>query len=497
MRNTITVLSFLLLSCFIYAQNDFCANAIVLTPSNTCVFTAGTFSGATITSPSPSCAPNAVQDVWYQFVATDPTMSVFLSASGGLNHGFEILRASCDGLTVVCVNNNNSGTSETNLSNNYVVGETYYIRVLNVAGNLSLAGFEICIQSFPTPGNDSCANATLLSASSNCVFTTGSFSGSSISSTAPSCAPNAVQDVWYRFVATDPTMSVFLSASGGLNHGFEILRASCDGSTVVCVNNNNSGTSETNLSNNYVVGETYYVRVLNVAGNLSLASFEICIQSFPTPANDSCANATNLIPSASCITLPVTFTGSGTVGAAPSCAPNSSQDVWYKFTAPLSSLFVQLTAASGVNHGFEVYEGSCDGSVITCMNNFNSGTGESASFTTLTAGTTYYVRVFNFSQGLSMGTFGICAFNSVLNTADFAFTDLQLYPNPVAETLYLDQIPLDGAYYFIFNQMGQKIMEGGLKQHAIIVTDLTSGIYFVKILAENGKSEVAKKFIKL
>jgi hypothetical protein len=232
------ILIFNLLTFFIsYSQNDLCSNAISLTPTLSCTNpTIGTFSGSTISSTAPSCAPNSLQDVWYSFVATDPTMRVLLSATNGVNHSFEILDGTCSGTSLVCVNNNGVSSSESYLNNNYVVGQTYYIRVLNVAASLSTANFGICVQNYPTPSNDLCQNAISLTPSTTCNYSTATFSGSSISNPTPSCALNSSQDIWYSFVATDPTMSIRLQAASGLNHAFEIFESSCTGTSTVCTN---------------------------------------------------------------------------------------------------------------------------------------------------------------------------------------------------------------------------------------------------------------------
>ena len=108
-------------------------------------------------------------------------------------------------------------------------------------------------------------------------MTTGTFSGSSISTAAPNCASGSSQDVWYSFVATDPTMSVFVQTTGSLNVGFEIIQNSCTAAGFACTNNNQGGFNESFIGNSFVVGQTYYIRVLNTAGNLTTATFNICV----------------------------------------------------------------------------------------------------------------------------------------------------------------------------------------------------------------------------
>ncbi len=477
--------------------NDLCENAISLTPSSSCVATSGTFSGSSIAPNATACGATVQQDVWYKFVATDPTMSVFLSATSGLNHGFEIFKGSCDGTSLQCVNFNPANNSESLLENYYIVGETYYVRVINFGGGVSLANFTICIQAFPSPSNDVCSNAIILTPRSSCVSTNVTFSGSSINPSAPACGATIRQDVWYQFVATESTMSIFLSATSGLNHGFELYKGSCTSASILCVNSNPANNSESNMNNNYVVGETYFVRVLNLNGNLSLATFNICVQAFPPPINDLCANATSLTITTNCQTVPATFNGSGSAGLSPICGSNSIQDVWYKFVAPMSEITVRLAAASGVNHGMELYEGNCSGTVLSCVNAAVTGSLESATYSSLIVGVTYYIRIFNANQGLSLGAFGICAFNTMLSSHEATIAEVLMYPNPVATSLYFDGLAINQGKYFIYNQIGQKIEDAKLLQNEINVSGLSSGIYFIKITDSKGVIRLTKKFIKL
>lgn len=146
MKNNYILFFTLLAFSFSYTQNDLCSNAISITPTTTCSYVTGTFSGSSISSAAPSCTPNSLQDVWYSFLATDPTMSVGLQANSSVNHAFEIFQGSCSGTSLVCVNNNSASFGEFYANNNFVVGQTYYVRVLNASGNLTTANFGICVQ---------------------------------------------------------------------------------------------------------------------------------------------------------------------------------------------------------------------------------------------------------------------------------------------------------------------------------------------------------------
>ncbi len=398
-------------SVFAAFGQDECANATTLTPGATCVNTTGSFSGMTISSTAPACASSASQDVWFKFTATDSTMRISLTAQSNLNHGFELIQGSCGGTVLQCVNNNGTGVSEGYFSNTFIPGQVYYIRVFNVSASVSTLTFGICIQNYPVPANDLCVNATTLTPAAACNYTIGTFSGAMMNGGIPSCGTTATQDVWYKFTATDSTMRISLDAVSGLNHGFEIIQGSCNGPVLQCVNNNNTNVSEGYFANNFIPGQVYYVRVFNVSSFLSVLTFGICIQNYPVPANDRCVNATTLTPSAVCNYTIGTFSGAMMNGGIPSCATSASQDVWYKFTATDSTMRISLDAVSGLNHGFEIIQGSCNGPVIQCVNNNSINVSEGYFYYNFIPGQVYYVRVFNASSYLSVLTFGICIQN--------------------------------------------------------------------------------------
>ncbi len=388
--------------------NDDCATATTLTPTTTCGYVYGTFSGAMMSGTTPACAPNTSQDVWYKFTATDSTMSITLSAESGLNHGFELIQGGCNGTVLQCINATSSSYSEYYFNNNFIPGQEYHIRVFNTSSGLTTSTFGICLRNYPSPANDDCATATTLTPTTTCGYVYGTFSGAMMNGTTPACAPNTSQDVWYKFTATDPTMSITLSAESGLNHGFELIQGGCNGTVLQCINATGASYSEYYFDNNFVPGQEYYIRVFNTSSGLNTSTFGICLRKYPSPVNDACANATELTPNNTCSNTSGTFSGALMDGGTPSCATSASQDVWYKFTATTTSMTVQLAGISGLNHGFQVFQGSCNGTEVICHNQNGSGSSESASLTLLTIGQTYFVRVFNTSSGLTTTSFSIC-----------------------------------------------------------------------------------------
>lgn len=388
--------------------NNLCQNATTLFPNPTCTYTTGTFSGAMKNGGTPSCAPNASQDVWYKFTATDKTMGISLSEVQGLNHGFEIIQGGCNGTVLQCVNNVPAYNSESYINNNFSVGQEYYIRVFNVAAPLSSSTFGICIRNFRSPVNDLCENATTITPATSCTTLIGTFSGALSQNGPSSCGLSASQDVWYKFIATDKTLGITLSEVQGLNHGFEIITGGCNGNVWQCVNNTPSYNSENYFYNNFTIGQEYYIRVFNAAEFLSQSSFNICIQRFPSPINDLCADARELTPYTTCNETYGFFSGSMLEDNAPSCAAQAVQDIWYKFKATTTTMSVQLFAVTGMNHAFQLFDGGCGGASLGCINQNGSGGQEMSTFTNLVVGQMYYIRVLNASNTLSYGNFMIC-----------------------------------------------------------------------------------------
>jgi len=382
--------------------NDLCANATTLTPGLTCNFTSGNFTNASLDGAAAACASGALQDVWYKFTATDATMGIELSADGG-NPALQIYQGGCNGTVVAC-SNNLTGATESYFNNNFVVGQQYYIRILESVPQSTTRTFSICVKKYPTPVNDLCSNATQLTPGLTCSYTAGTFSGSLLDGGTAVCAPNTLQDAWYKFTATDVTMGIDVSAEGG-NPAIEIYQGGCNGTVVACSNSNN-GFFESYSNNNFIVGQQYYIRVIESIQQLTTRTFSICVKRYPAPANDLCANAVQLAPSSSCSYVAGTFSGSLPTGSVSTCAPTAAQDAWYKFTATSATMSIQVSAETG-NPALEIYQGSCNGNIVACDNS-DTNFFESYSGTNFIVGQQYYIRVIESVMQLATHTFSIC-----------------------------------------------------------------------------------------
>ena len=155
---------------------------------------------------------------------------------------------------------------------------------------------------------------------------------------------------------------------------------------------------------------------------------------------------------------------------------------------------VQLTGGNGVNHGFQVYEASCSGTVINCMSQVGTSATEIVNLTNLTVGTTYLIRVFNVNATLTTAAnFVVCVYNNALNVAEIALADLRLYPNPV-QTELTWTTPVDFNSYTIVNALGQTVRQGVLTAASLDVSNLPQGAYWIRL--SDDTQSVVRPFVK-
>ena len=214
--------------------------------------------------------------------------------------------------------------------------------------------------------------------------------------------------------------------------------------------------------------------------------------------NDLCSNAATLTPALTCTATSGSFNGALLDGTVSACAPNASQDVWYRFTAGNPSLSITVTNSIniGLDLGLELYASDCTGSPIACINqgNANSG-GEFYSYGSFQVGTTYYIRVFNVSQNLSTGNFSICVQGQVLGTDTNVLNAVKVTPNPVRDILKVSNWDgLDGFSYQIINLQGQIVEQNKLSQEVINTNNLSKGLYVLRLFDQT--KELKIKFIK-
>jgi glucose/arabinose dehydrogenase len=447
---SLIALPFFFCPYFLFSQSDICAAPTSISSSTTCItgtsqLTGQTLSGKTQSSPNvaSTCAGTPGADVWYSFVAQEAAPTISLSALGtgfqtAASKVFIQIFATCGGASLSCAASAGTAgvtTFSTTLAS-LTPGTTYLIRIytLTVAPGGANWGYTICVTD-PVPANDNCAGAIALNSGSTCTNTSGYVVGSTLTGGIPAPACGApTYDVWYRFTAqtTNPTITI----SGNTNFTnphIQLLSGACGGQANVSCSA--TGTlAATGLS----IGTQYYVRVYSTAAvPTSSGLFNICITD-PAPGNDDCAGAVTLASGTACTNVQGNVIASTLSSGilAPSCG-TPTYDVWYKFVAQSSAENITLSAPAApaswtgyTNHGIQLLQGSCGSlSTVACV------TGNTLNATSLTFGTTYYVRVYSTSAvPTANGAFNICVQNVAAANGTCA-TATVLTPGPSCTTI--------------------------------------------------------------
>ena len=133
------------------------------------------------------------------------------------------------------------------------------------------------------PQNDLIQNATLVQATnpiSICTETTGTVAGATVSPEATSTVgAGGGQDVWYRFVASSPTVQIRVFNAIGFDPVIELRTGAVNSTTQVDTENTGTGNFETMAVSSLTVGQTYYYAVRSF-GNTGGSTFKTCIGNF-------------------------------------------------------------------------------------------------------------------------------------------------------------------------------------------------------------------------
>jgi len=156
-----------------------------------------------------------------------------------------------------------------------------------------------------------------------------------------------------------------------------------------------------------------------------------CTNCTPAPANDNYTGAQSLSVGSTCsYTTGTTYhaVSTSTCSTAPACtgavmgAGNPDDDVWYTFTtgATQTTATVTVVGQSPMDPVFQVFSGTCGTfSQVTCVNNNSTIGGTETSTFSVSANTTYYLRIYDYAtNGGTNGSsdaFQVCVTGSTPN----------------------------------------------------------------------------------
>ncbi len=212
-------------------------------------------------------------------------------------------------------------------------------------------------------------------------------------------------DVWFSFVATNTTHYVdiltVVGSSTDMYHAVYGGTCNATGASLICNDLNSS------VINGLTVGNTYYIRVYTwTAIGGQNTTFDVCVGSPPPPpSNDEPCNAivASVNPDFNCNLL----TPGYCVGATQTqvgCVGFANDDVWFRFTALSSEHDVSILNPAGTTDMVhEVFSGNCNALVSIGCSDPNT-----SSYSGLTIGSVYFVRVFTFSPFGNNTSFDLC-----------------------------------------------------------------------------------------
>jgi hypothetical protein len=330
--------------------NDDCNNATLLSvnPPDFPRKTTRLFNTKLATPSALPCinGPANFRDLWFKFVATSVSNTVYWTSVGA-----DVKIYSGSPGSFITLASSVGAVTESKTLNNLVIGQTYYIRVSNTSPSTS--DISIFLGISDRPSNDECMNADTVQMSSS-IDCENSFMNSSLGASASlmPCASNTLNDAWYVFKAT--ATDVLITHASLSSVRFSLLSGTCNALTCLV-----SNTANVLTYNGLTIGNYYYLRIDEDE------QISVCISPFIT--NDDCSGA---------ITLPVAPFGSkaskkGTNYTAtqslPKCNGGSGQDIWYQFTAVDTACFIDVKAnIPGCE--YNLMTGTCaNPSSITCL----------------------------------------------------------------------------------------------------------------------------------
>lgn len=215
------------------------------------------------------------------------------------------------------------------------------------------------------------------------------------------------------------------------------------------------------------------------------------------PANDECATATSIVQETS---IPDAASATPTAGilegatdsglAAEECngfTGTANDDVWFSFEALTTDVTITCEVV-GFDAVVQLYSGAC-GSLtnIGCADDtvVTAPIVEEINATGLTPGNTYYVRLYQYGTGSTVGdTYDIKIWSSLsLSNTEFENeTDFTYYPNPVNNKLTLNAVN-NIQNVAVYNMLGQEVMRAtpNSVEGELDMSSLQTGAYFVKV----------------
>lgn len=416
MKNFYIILWFLTSFCIstsLFAQNDNCASAPVISSANL----NGGCNNFNYGSPTPDpisiypCGHGATQSyIWWRFTAQGTYLHL------ELDPGYEVAvvrfnGANCvdDPLNTFITNCNNRITTNT-----LIVGQQYYIMVHNPGG-----GGAACLRVYnpqTPPANDLCNNATnIVPHADNEVCINNYSFGTPLQDIVNFSNCNGTDinyNTWFRFTAHGPYLNI--DGNPGVEYTIFDFSGSgtCNYLAGVTIVNLECGFGTSYETYDLVPGNEYYVMVSSVISNFPVTNFNFCIHNPQPPVNDDCANVIP-ITQLDCQTTGTNYDfewSSFDVGTVDQCGhTGTTPNIWFSFTAQGS--YARIKGRTGFQFFLLDFTGvPCEAAGAFLVNNIECAEGVDAEFHDLELGKTYYIMVAS-TAATPPATVNLCVFN--------------------------------------------------------------------------------------
>ncbi|MFC3809279.1 3-coathanger stack domain-containing protein [Lacihabitans lacunae] len=385
--------------------NDNCPEAVALTVGTVDGFQnpqTGNSIDATLSSNDCNNSTATDDDVWYTFTATQKVHRIKLKGWTSNFGRIEAFSGTCNALVSLgCTGFSLSGDTTISTYNNLIAGQTYFFRVYSASTTSIQSSFLVTVTSPNISTIDDCTDAQLVSVSNNSQCTNTLVSSKfALPSTISGTCYDTGNDIYLKFVATAIQHQIKIASQNSTSFNANFLSGTCGNfQTLGC----RSSLDTNSFLGNLTIGQTYYIRIITF-GNTS-DFYNICITTPTFVSNDECAGAQTLTPKGDAITC---FPAQGNFqnssqsfykdcGASPSLNSNLYKDVWYKFTATAAYQRFRMAKTSGQNFKYELYGGTC-GALIFMECPSSITTFSEKTFSNLTPGQTYFIRVYTNSD---------------------------------------------------------------------------------------------------
>jgi len=393
--------------------SDGCPTAAVLPVNANCITNTylvnGIYANGALIAPSCGGASGDRDDGWYSFVATSTSISI-REVSTDRQHLIQVWTACGGGINLGCSFADINATNALDLTG-LTIGVTYYIQLQRRSGtNGNNMNGTICVYTTPNP-DVAWPGASLGTLACNSITNvSGNTAGATID-----CTISSSGDHIYSFVTTsacDLTIDFCGSSYDTEIHLFNLTNGNCNGGAIG-TNDDACGVQSSLTMTCLAAGN--YVLIIEGSGDFVGAySANIVVDDCGCTAlaNDDACTASSLTVNTSCVATAGTNVGAtNSITANPGCANYGGSDVWYKVVVPASGwLYFQTTAGTMTDGGLAIYSGTCGAlTLLACDDNSGAGNMSYIENSTLTPGTTIYIRQFE-NGGNFEGTYNICVY---------------------------------------------------------------------------------------